>query len=161
VAPAAAKAAAAWPAGFQVEVQYEIPEMNLGRYKPPYVVIWITDQKGALVRTLFHLGNRPRKFLDSNYVWYKAFSADPNASLDTVTRPSRQPGRYTAVWDGLDDAGKPVGQGRYTINIETSREHGGHTYQTIPLDLAAKAVSGTAAAGDEAGPAAARYGKIG
>ncbi|MDB5459810.1 MAG: thiamine biosynthesis protein ApbE [Caulobacteraceae bacterium] len=153
--------AAAWPAGYDVEIQYEIPQLSLGRYRPPFVAIWITDERGDLVRTLFHLGTRPRRYLDSNYVWYKAFSAEPGAvdRIDTVTRPSRQPGRYTAAWDGMDDAGHPVGQGRYTINIETSREHGGHSYQTITLDLGTKAASGAAAAGVEAGPAAARYGK--
>ena len=156
---AAFGSAAAWPAGFEVDVQYEIPELSVGRYKPPFVVIWITDQNGALVRTLFHLGNRPRRFLNSNYVWWKAFGDDPAAQekLDTVTRPSRQPGRYTAVWDGKDDAGRPVGQGKYTINIETSREHGDHTYQAIALDLGAKPAAGNAAGGVEAGPAAARY----
>lgn len=160
---AALPGAAAWPAGFEVDVQYEIPELSVGRYKPPFVVIWITDQNGQLVRTLFHLGTRPRRFLNSNYVWWKAYGADPGAidKIDTVTRPSRPPGRYTAVWDGKDDAGRPVGQGRYTINIETSREHGDHTYQTIALDLGTKPVAGNAAGGVEAGPAAARYGKPG
>ena len=153
---------AAWPAGFDVEIQYEIPQLSLGRYRPPFVAIWITDQRGALVRTLFHLGTRPRRFLNSNYIWWRAFGGDdPSAldRLDTVTRPTRQPGRYTAVWDGKDDAGQPVGQGRYTINIETTREHGDHSYQTIPLDLGSKPVSGSAPAGTEAGPAAARYGR--
>jgi thiamine biosynthesis lipoprotein len=159
---AALNGAAPWPAGFEVEVQYEIPQLAIGRYRPPFVAVWITDQRGQLVRTLFHLGTRPRRFLDSNYIWWKAFGADDPAmqdKLDSVTRPSRQPGRYTAVWDGKDDAGQPVGQGRYTINIETSREHGDHSYQTIPLDLGAKPASGSAPAGVEAGPAAARYGR--
>ena len=113
------------------------------------------------MRTLFHLGTRPRRYLTSNYIWWKAFGEDPAAQekLDTVTRPSRPPGRYTAVWDGKDDAGRPVGQGKYTINIETSREHGDHTYQTIVLDLGGKPVAGNAAGGVEAGPAAARYGR--
>jgi thiamine biosynthesis lipoprotein len=157
---AALNGVAPWPAGFDVEIQYEIPQLALGRYRPPFVAIWITDQRGALVRTLFHLGTRPRRFLNSNYIWWRAFGGDDPAALDrldTVTRPTRQPGRYTAVWDGKDDAGQPVGQGRYTINIETTREHGDHSYQTIPLDLGSKPVSGSAPAGVEAGPAAARY----
>jgi thiamine biosynthesis lipoprotein len=160
---AAFGSAAAWPAGFEVDIQYEISELSAGRYRPPFLVIWITDQNDALVRTLFHLGTRPRRYLNSNYVWWKTFGDTPalEDKLDTVTRPSRPPGRYTAVWDGKDDAGRPVGQGKYTINIETSREHGGHTYQAIQLDLGARPVSGAAAGGVEAGPAAARYGKAG
>ena len=153
--------AKAWPAGFEVDIDYTIPELNLGRYRPPFVVIWITDEQGKMVRTLFHLGNHPAHFLNSNYVWFEAFGADsPNSpKLQAVTRPSRQPGKYTAMWDGKDDMGNPVGQGRYTVNIETSREHGGHSLQTMTLELGAMPTSGSAAAQQEAGPAAARYGR--
>ena len=158
---AAPASSAAWPAGFEVAIDYQIPELSAGRYHPPFVAIWITDQDGKLVRTLFHLGNRPRRFLDSNYVWWKGFNADGNGpdKLATVTRPSRPPGKYSAVWDGRDDAGNPVGLGRYTINIEMSREHVGHTVQAIPLDLGKAPASASAQGEGEAGPAAARYGR--
>ena len=158
----AARAAPAWPSGYEVDIDYTIPDLALGRYRPPFVAIWITDERGALVRTLFHLGNRPRRYLDSNYIWWRAFDgAGQSDQLFSVTRPSRPPGRYSAVWDGRDDNGALVGQGRYTVNIETTREHGGHSYQTIPLDLGAKPASGAAGAQTEAGPAAARYGPTG
>lgn len=152
---------AAWPSGFEVAIDYEIPEVSAGRYHPPFVAIWITDQDGKLVRTLFHLGNRPRRFLDSNYVWWKSFNADGNGAdkLASVTRPSRAPGKYSAVWDGKDDAGNPVGMGRYVVNIEMTREHGGHSVQTIPLDLGKAPVSGSAQGEGESGPATARYGR--
>ena len=153
--------AAAWPAGFEVDIDYEIPEVSAGRYHPPFVAIWITDQDGKLVRTLFHLGNRPRRFLDSNYVWWKGFNADGQGldRLVSVTRPSRAPGRYTAVWDGKDDAGNAVAQGHYVVNIEMTREHGGHSLQAIPLDIGKTPASGSAQGEGEAGPAAARYGR--
>ncbi|HUO22649.1 MAG TPA: DUF2271 domain-containing protein [Caulobacteraceae bacterium] len=157
----AASTAAAWPAGFEVAIDYEIPEVAAGRYRPPFVAIWITDEDGKLVRTLFHLGSHPRRFLDSNYVWWKAFNADGDGGdkLATVTRPSRGPGKYSASWDGKDDAGKPVGQGHYVVNIEISREHGGHSLQTIPLNLGKAPVAGSARGQDESGPASARYGQ--
>ena len=60
---------------------------------------------------------------------------------------------------GKDDAGDLVGQGRYVINIEMTREHGGHSLQTIPLDLGKAPVSGAAPGQGESGPAAARYGR--
>jgi thiamine biosynthesis lipoprotein len=153
--------AAAWPAGFEVDVDYEIPELTAGRYHPPFVAIWVTDQDGKLVRTLFHLGNRPRRFLDSNYVWWRSFNADGQGpdKLVSVTRPSRLPGRYTAVWDGKDDAGNAVAQGHYVVNIEMTREHGGHSLQTIPLDIGKIPVSASAQGEGESGPAAVRYGR--
>jgi thiamine biosynthesis lipoprotein len=35
------------------------------------------------------------------------------------------------AWDGKDEQGKAVNAGKYLIHIETSREHGDHSYQTI------------------------------
>lgn len=158
---AAAGPAAPWPAGFQLDIAYEIPEVSAGRYHQPFVAIWITDESGKLVRTLFHLGNRPRRFLDSNYVWWRAFNADGQGvdKLAAVTRPSRPPGRYTASWDGKDDAGNPAGQGRYVINIEMTREHGGHSVQAIPLELGKAPAAGSAQGQGESGPASVRYGR--
>jgi len=161
--PQLVRAAAAnpWPAGFEVGIDYEIQQVPAGRYHSPFVAIWITDQNGRLVRTLFHLGNHPQRFLDSNYVWWRDFNADNRGveKLAGVTRPSRQPGRYSATWDGKDDAGNPVGQGRYVINIEMTREHGGHSLQTMTLDLGRAPVQGQAQGEGESGPAAARYGR--
>jgi len=158
---AASGRAAAWPSGFEVDIDYTIPEVSAGRYHPPFVAVWITDEDGKLVRTLFHLGNRPRRFLDSNYVWWKGFNADGQGleKLVSITRPSRAPGKYSAVWDGKDDAGNAAPQGRYVINIEMSREHGGHSLQTIPLDIGKAPASGSAQGEGEAGPATARYGR--
>jgi thiamine biosynthesis lipoprotein len=157
----AAPARAGWPSGFQVDIDYTIPEVSAYRYHSPFVAIWITDEDGKLVRTLFHLGNRPRRFLDSNYVWWRGFNADGQGpdKLEAVTRPTRPPGKYSATWDGKDDAGNPVMQGHYTVNIEMTREHGGHSLQTIPLDIGRIAVSGSAQGEGESGPAAAHYGR--
>ena len=150
-----------WPAGFEVDVDYEIAYVSAGRYHRPFVAIWIADEEGKVVRTLFHLGNHPPRFLDSNYVWWRGFNADGQGveKLGAVTRPTRDPGKYSVTWDGKDDAGNPVGQGRYTVNVEMSREHGGHSLQTIPLDLGKAPASGSAQGEGESGPAAARYGR--
>lgn len=152
----------AWPAGFGVAINYTIPPLPPGgrRPKPPYVAIWISDEAGKMVRTLYHLGNRPRRFLDSNYVWYRAFSAAGHeGELDSVTRPSRMPGSYTAVWDGKNDDGVAVPQGRYVINIEISREHGGHSLQQMRMTLGGAPAQASAPAQEEAGPASASYGR--
>ena len=68
-----------------------------------------------------------------------------------MAKPSRQPGQYKLAWDGKDEQGKAVNAGKYLIHIETSREHGDHSYQTIELDVAPKAATQTLPAQAEIG----------
>lgn len=152
---------APWPSGYQVGIGYEIAYAPAVEYFNPFVAIWISDAQGRVVRTLFHLGNRPRRYLNSNYVWWSGFNGDGHGpdKLESVTRPTRRPGRYTVVWDGRDDKGVLVGQGRYVVNIEMTREHGGHSLQTLPLDLGQTPVTATVSGQGESGAATARYGR--
>lgn len=65
--------------------------------------------------------------------WFKADEArkevDRTDMIQTIARPTRPPGKYTAIWDGKDDRKKPLDRGEYTIYIDAAREHG--TYQTM------------------------------
>jgi len=145
-----------WPNRFVVSIGYIIYG---GVEHPPLMVIYITDAHGALIRTVGYVGKAPERFLDSNFVWFAAWrKKTPRPQIENLTHPTKPPGRYHVIWDGLDDAGRPVPQGRYTINIEASREKGGHGVQRIVLDLGDLPTSGLADPAPEAGPASARYG---
>ena len=59
--------------------------------------------------------------------WYRINGDSFKANKDnfaSVTGATRNPGKYTIKWDGKDDKGGYVPQGKYTIMIETSKEHG-------------------------------------
>ncbi len=162
----AAASGTPWPAGFGVTIDYTIPAITGGRrVRPPYVTIWISDESDKTVRTLAFYADKLR-FMPENYIFWGGIgdangrmSGANSQLLNSVTKPTRPPGSYSLQWDGKDDAGRPVPQGRYTINIEASREHGGHNMQRIVLDLRAEAASGEAAAQTELGPAKVTYGK--
>ena len=59
--------------------------------------------------------------------------SDDTDLIDTISRATRPPGKYTVTWDGKDDHGKPLGPGKYTVCIEAAREHG--TYQFIRKEV--------------------------
>jgi hypothetical protein len=59
--------------------------------------------------------------------------AEGSQIVDAVTTATRSAGKYTLVWDGKDNTGKPVRAGAYTVCIEAAREHG--TYQIIRQDV--------------------------
>lgn len=146
---------AAWPAGYNTVFDYEIPKLTSSNYKAPYVVIWVTDASRKLVRTLQVYGSQ-EKWIDSNYVWWKRYGRTMS-NLDTVAKPSRAPGQYNVAWDGKDDAGQRVAQGKYTLHIEAAREHGGHSYQTFDIDAAPKLSTQHSAAKDELGELKLRF----
>jgi len=155
---AAVAPAAPWPAGFQVSIDYQLLKPAKAPVYSPYLSVWITDAAGRMVRQLLLQGN-DLNYIDQNYVWWRRYGRSAPRIVDAVSRPTRPAGRYSAVWDGKDQAGQFVGQGKYTIHIEAIREHGAHSYQAIALDLADQPVEGVGAAGEELGPSRVRYGR--
>lgn len=156
--PIQAPPATPWPANFQLSVSYEIPEIASANYRKPFVLIWITNANREVVRTLLMLGQR-EQWQDDNYIWWRRVGRFQPGIVDAISRPTRAPGRYDVVWDGLNDAGQLVSQGAYTLNIEAVREHGGHSYVSTPLTLGAAPVSASTAADAELGVARIAYGR--
>ena len=130
------KKAPLWNKQHELLVNLEINAPDSGRYRRPYVAVWVEDEEGFPIRTLtLWLQTRapgPRWFPDLRR-WFRSDRmrrfTDKTDLIPTVSRPTRQPGKYSVVWDGTDDQQKPVKQGRYTVFVEAAREHG--TYQLI------------------------------
>jgi thiamine biosynthesis lipoprotein len=129
----------AWNKEFELIVNIEInhPEAEKGRYRRPYVAIWVEDSEGRAVRTLALWvsmgGSGPFQWLPDLKYWYKSEEerklAEKKDIFFAVARPTRLPGKYRLIWDGKDNHGKQLGGGEYTIFIDAAREHG--TYQNI------------------------------
>jgi FAD:protein FMN transferase len=132
--PTTATASGAWPAGYEAVVT-----LNLSaRGKRPYVVVWIEDAAGKLVKSLAFWGN-DKKYQKKMTVWW-ALGGSNTPLVSAITKATRPAGRYTLAWDGTDDAGKPVKTGTYGVRIETSQEDGAH------LNLKGTIVCGSAPA---------------
>lgn len=124
---------------FEVLVNFEInrPSPGGGRYRRPYVVVWIEDRHGRSVRTLALWvssgGAGPFQWIPDLKRWYAADEErkrhDDRELVLTIARPTRPPGKYRVIWDGKDDSKRSLPAGEYTISIEAAREHG--TYQVI------------------------------
>ena len=121
----------------QMLIEFEITKAeNAGRYRRPYVAVWIADKDGFPVKTLllFLMKNQPgpRWHRDLRR-WYAddqmRLLVDKTDMIDAVSKPTRNPGKYKVEWDGCDDAGMPLKEGEYTLFIEAAREHG--TYQLM------------------------------
>lgn len=119
-------------------------------YRRPYVAVWLEDADEFPVKTaLLFLDNKqpgPRWHRDL-IRWYRNDRtrklADQTDLIGVISGATRGPGEYKAVFDGTDDAGKPLKPGKYTLYLEAAREHG--TYQIIrqPLTLGADPIAVT------------------
>ena len=159
-APAARPAAIspAWPAGYGLTVNFELPRPTGSKIYSPYVAIWVTDESNRLVKTLLLQGN-DLEWIDQNYIWWRRFGRSNPQVIAGNARPTRPAGRYTAVWDGRDDRGGRVGQGRYVVHLEAIRENGGHSYQSVNMTLGPQPATGAAAADEELGASRIAYGR--
>ncbi len=125
-----------WIEGAKLVLDFEINRPAGGRLQRPYVAVWIEDKDEFPVRTLVlwlqTSGPGPRWHRDLKR-WYKQDAmrklVDETNLIGTVSAATKPPGIYKAAWDGKDDSGKPVSQGKYTLYVEAAREHG--TYQLL------------------------------
>ncbi len=136
----------AWGHDFELIVRFEInrPEAEAKRYRRPYVAIWVEDAEGKTVRNLALWvsmgGSGPFQWLPDLKRWYKNDQirkrTDKTEMVITIARPTRPPGKYSVLWDGKDDHGKPLPRGEYTLCIDAAREHGTYQSMKTPVTIA-------------------------
>ena len=130
---------------YETFIEFEInqPEGQRGRYRRPYVAVWVEDKDGFPVRTLIlwlsQGGAGPDKWVPDLKRWYRADQqrkdTDEKDLVHMFSRPTRPPGKYSTVWDGKDADGKPLPPGEYTVFVEAAREHGTNQGIRHPLTL--------------------------
>ncbi len=131
----------AWNPAFELTVSLELARIDGFGGKRPYVAVWIEDKDRLPVRTLA-LWFQKSRWLPDLKSWYRgdrlralADGTELIASVSSATRPA---GKYSLIWDGKDNQGKPVKAGVYNVCIEAAREHG--TYQIIRQEMDFSAV---------------------
>ncbi|MCG8651156.1 MAG: DUF2271 domain-containing protein [Pirellulales bacterium] len=140
-------------------VDFKLNRPRGRRYRRPYVAVWLEDMDGFPVKTaVLWLQTEqpgPRWHRDLTR-WYRNDRmrkiVEKSDLIGTISGATRGPGEYQARFDGTDNAGKPLSDGKYVLCLEVAREHG--TYQiireTIELDgkpLAEKMLQGNVEVG--------------
>ncbi len=124
----------------EVTIDLKIAQPKSSKYRRPYVAIWIEDGGGKVVRFLTVWGPQVKYQRDLRAFWQVSKQAEEK-DIDAVTRATRPPGEYKVIWDGLDNAGKTLPTGDYTILLDVAREHG--TRVSMKKAIACKAVEAT------------------
>lgn len=126
-----------WDSNYELAISLELATIEGMRVHRPFVAVWVVDENKKPLRQIALWYNKPR-WLNEMRSWYAAyynkFSAG-SGNISSTTSATRSPGKYTLKWDGKDDDGNLVKQGKYTVYIEVAREHGTHQLMTQEIDI--------------------------
>jgi FAD:protein FMN transferase len=129
-----------WPADWEIGITYSEPdrkEQQGADFRTPYIALWISDEQGKPVRTVFMLGTGAKWHRD-NFIWWGSNGERAAELVDLRSQATTLSGRYQVYWGAIDDDWKPVPIGKYTLHLETSQEHGKHSHRTVSLDIGDK-----------------------
>lgn len=132
--PLASTAVEAFQDSMTFDVRVQIPSIITTTYARPYVAVWIENDQRQPVKTV-QLWVGKDEWLKDLRSWWRKVGRYDKALVDAVTSATRPAGDYRFVWDGTNDAGQKLTQGKYTFHIEVVREHGGRNYLRQKLDL--------------------------
>lgn len=140
----------------ELAVDFELARPDGERYRRPYVAIWVEDSDGFPVRTvLLWVLQSPKgaRWIPDLRRWRRADDtrrlADDKDLVSTTSGATRNPGKYSVVWDGRDDAGVPVKPGKYTLYLEAAREHGPYSLVKHEFTLGEQSFNATLKANED------------
>lgn len=123
---------------------------NGGRYRPPYVAVWLETPEGEAVTTIEVRYARSRWLPDLSQWWRKLGSLG-TSQYDAVTGATRRADTYNIEWNGVGVDGSAPEPGEYYLWVEVVREHGGHDRVRLPIDLRMSGSSASAQGQSELG----------
>ena len=133
-----ATAPAAYAASLDINV--EIPKLNVAEYHRPYVAVWIEDaeQKAAANLSAWYQqaakGKEPgEKWLPDLRQWWRKSGRSLQLPVDGVSGPTRPAGKHALAFDGSQPQLRNLPAGQYTLVVEAVREVGGRELLKIPF----------------------------
>ncbi|MCV6588914.1 MAG: DUF2271 domain-containing protein [Marinobacterium sp.] len=133
-----------------VELKFELPLIDNGDARRPFVAVWV-ESEGKALRSLALWMDDNEWEADLRRWWRKA-GRYGHAQVDAVTSATRGAGQYALYWDGLDAQGRKVNSGRYQLVLEAVREDGNRTLLKQSFELGNQSAAYQLPAGKEIGP---------
>ena len=147
-----ATAPAAYAASLDVNV--EVPKLNVAEYHRPYVAVWIEDagQKAAAnLSVWYQQGSNSEghgtKWLPDLRQWWRKSGRNLQVPVDGVTGPTRPVGKHALSFNGNQPQLRDLPAGQYTLVVEAAREVGGRELVKIPFSWPARSAQNGSAQG--------------
>ena len=141
-----------------LDINVEIPKLNVAEYHRPYVAVWIegADQKVAANLSVWYQQTsnsegHGTKWLPDLRQWWRKSGRSLKVPVDGVTGPTKPVGKHALSFSDKQHLAR-LAPGQYTLVVEAAREVGGRELVKIPFTWPAKAPqSGKAQGSSEIG----------
>ena len=125
----------------ELQVNIEIPRLNVAEYHRPYVAIWLegADQKTAADLAVWYqlrdsAEGHGTKWLPDLRQWWRKSGRNLDVPVDGVTGPTRPAGHHALNFDDKHPQLSGLAPGSYTLVVEAVREVGGRELLKIPFE---------------------------
>jgi hypothetical protein len=125
----------------ELTVSVELPSLNVAEYHPPYVAVWLENEKGesrnlAVWYQLEERGKKSEKgeeWLKDMRQWWRRIGRETDMPVDGISGATRKPGTHQLVFtEGKSPLGK-LKKGNYVLMVEAAREVGGRELVKVPF----------------------------
>ena len=127
-----------------LQIEVEIPRLDVAEYHRPYVALWIEqdNQHIADLNVWYDLkmkDNEGEKWLKDMRQWWRRSGRSLEFPVDGVSGATRAVGTHTVKFSSDSAALKPLKTGNYELLVEAAREVGGREILRIPFSWPAQA----------------------
>lgn len=137
-----------------LQLDVEIPKLNVAEYHRPYVAIWIegADQKVATNLAVWYQSKdtaegHGTKWLPDLRQWWRKSGRTLQVPVDGITGPTRPAGLHALSFTDQQPQLKNLAPGEYTLVVEATREVGGRELLKIPFSWPARSTQNGKAQG--------------
>lgn len=116
-----------------VQLELDIPSLNVAEYHRPYTAIWLEDDSGQARAHLQLWYDGETRWLNELRRWWRRIGRSATLPADGITGATRGPGGYTLTFDDSHPELKALAAGDYSLVIEVSREVGGRETVRLPF----------------------------
>ena len=128
-----------------LDINVEVPKLNVAEYHRPYVAIWIegADQKVAANLSVWYQQTsnsegHGTKWLPDLRQWWRKSGRSLKVPVDGVTGPTKPVGKHALSFTDKQPQLAKLAPGDYTLVVEAAREVGGRELLKIPFSWPAK-----------------------
>ncbi|MGH1450504.1 MAG: DUF2271 domain-containing protein [Pseudomonadaceae bacterium] len=122
----------------QLEIEVQIPRLQVAEYHRPYVALWLEqdDQHLADIAVWYDLrlaDQEGEKWLKDLRQWWRRSGRGLEMPIDGLSAATRPPGTHRLQLDGAQAPLEKLEPGAYVLVIEAAREVGGRELLRLPF----------------------------